>query len=123
MGSQWREARWGEICSRLEYPEDKTSCIVLNFLKTENQRSGAARKERVTVVADQVQNVSKHVRSAINNRVQLFVPNNGTISHASELHTTSGLKIRVVLWPQSTKTSVGPPDSEQYFNQLFNWYK
>ena len=31
-------------------PEDKTSCIVLNLLKTENQRSGAAREERVTVV-------------------------------------------------------------------------
>ena len=31
-------------------PEDKTSCIVLNPLKTENQRSGAAREERVTVV-------------------------------------------------------------------------
>ena len=31
-------------------PEDKTSCIVLNLLKMENQRSGAARKERVTVV-------------------------------------------------------------------------
>ena len=23
-------------------PEDKTSCVVLNLLKTENQRSGAA---------------------------------------------------------------------------------
>ena len=32
------------------YPEDKTSCIVLNLLKTENQRLGAAREERVTVV-------------------------------------------------------------------------
>ena len=31
-------------------PEDKTSCIVLNLLKTENQRSGAAREDRVTVV-------------------------------------------------------------------------
>ena len=31
-------------------PEDKTNCIVLNLLKTENQRSGAAREERVTVV-------------------------------------------------------------------------
>ena len=31
-------------------PEDKTSCIVLNLLKTENQRSGAAREERVAVV-------------------------------------------------------------------------
>ncbi len=31
-------------------PEDKTSCILLNLLKTENQRSGAAREERVTVV-------------------------------------------------------------------------
>ena len=31
-------------------PEDKTSCIVLNLLKPENQRSGAAREERVTVV-------------------------------------------------------------------------
>ena len=30
--------------------EDKTSYIVLNILKTENQRSGAAREERVTVV-------------------------------------------------------------------------
>ena len=30
--------------------EDKTSCIVLNLLKAENQRSGAAREERVTVV-------------------------------------------------------------------------
>ena len=29
-------------------PEDKTSCIVLNLLKAENQRSGAAREERVT---------------------------------------------------------------------------
>ena len=29
-------------------PEDKTSCIVLNLLKTKNQRSGAAREERVT---------------------------------------------------------------------------
>ena len=26
-------------------PEDKTSCIVLNLLKTENERSGAAREE------------------------------------------------------------------------------
>ena len=26
-------------------PEDKTSCIVLNLLKTKNQRSGAAREE------------------------------------------------------------------------------
>ena len=31
-------------------PEDKTSCIVLNLLKTKNQRSRAAREERVTVV-------------------------------------------------------------------------
>ena len=32
-------------------PEDKTSCIGLNVLvKTENQRSGEAREERVTVV-------------------------------------------------------------------------
>ena len=31
-------------------PEDKTSCIVLNLLKTENQRPGAAREERVTVI-------------------------------------------------------------------------
>ena len=31
-------------------PEDKTRCIVLNLLKTKNQRSGAAREERVTVV-------------------------------------------------------------------------
>ena len=31
-------------------PEDKTSCIVLNLLKAENKRSGAAREERVTVV-------------------------------------------------------------------------
>ena len=31
-------------------PEDKSSCIVLNLLKTENQRSGAAREKRVTVV-------------------------------------------------------------------------
>ena len=31
-------------------PEDKMSCIVLNLLKTENQRSGAAREERVAVV-------------------------------------------------------------------------
>ena len=31
-------------------PEDKTSCIVLNLLKAENQRSGAAIEERVTVV-------------------------------------------------------------------------
>ena len=31
-------------------PEDKTSCIVLNLLKTENQRSGAAREDRVKVV-------------------------------------------------------------------------
>ena len=31
-------------------PEDKTSSIVLNLLKTENQRSGAAREERVTLV-------------------------------------------------------------------------
>ena len=30
--------------------EDKTSCIVLNILKTANQRSGAAIEERVTVV-------------------------------------------------------------------------
>ncbi len=30
--------------------DDKTSCIVLNLLKTENQRSGAAREDRVTVV-------------------------------------------------------------------------
>ena len=30
-------------------PEDKTSCIVLNLLKTENQRSGAAREERVSL--------------------------------------------------------------------------
>ena len=31
-------------------PEDKTSCIVLNLLKTENhQRSGPARKEGFTV--------------------------------------------------------------------------
>ena len=30
-------------------PEDKTSCIVLNLLKTENQRSVAARTERVTI--------------------------------------------------------------------------
>ena len=31
-------------------PEDKTSCIVLNLLTKKNQRSGAAREERVTVV-------------------------------------------------------------------------
>ena len=31
-------------------PEDKTSCIVLNLLKTDNQRSVAAREDRVTVV-------------------------------------------------------------------------
>ena len=30
-------------------PEDKTSCIVLNLLKTKNQRSGPARKEGFTV--------------------------------------------------------------------------
>ena len=29
--------------------EDKTSCIVLNLLKTDNQRSGKARKERMSV--------------------------------------------------------------------------
>ena len=49
----------------------------------------------------------------------------------------SGLEIRVVLWPQSTKTSVGPPDSakwwsggllenssikEQYLNKN-NWHR
>ena len=31
-------------------PEDKTSCIVLNLLKTKNQRLGAAREEGVAVV-------------------------------------------------------------------------
>ena len=31
-------------------PEDKTSCIVLNLLKTNNHRSGPARKEGVQVV-------------------------------------------------------------------------
>ena len=31
-------------------PDDKTSCIVLNLLKMENERSGAAREDRVTVV-------------------------------------------------------------------------
>ena len=31
-------------------PKYKTSCIVLNILKTKNQRSGAYRKEIVTVV-------------------------------------------------------------------------
>ena len=30
--------------------EDKTSCVVLNLLKTDNPRSGAAREVRVTVV-------------------------------------------------------------------------
>ena len=30
-------------------PEDKTSCIVRNLLKTEIQRSGPARKEGFTV--------------------------------------------------------------------------
>ena len=28
----------------------------------------------------------------------------------------SGLEIRVVLWPQSTKTSVGPPDSARWWS-------
>ena len=32
------------------YEEDLTSCIVLNILKTENQRLWAGRKERVTVL-------------------------------------------------------------------------
>ena len=27
-----------------------------------------------------------------------------------------GLEIRVVLWPQSTKTSVGPPDSARWWS-------
>ena len=27
-----------------------------------------------------------------------------------------GLKTRVVLWPQSTKTSVGPPDSAMWWS-------
>ena len=30
--------------------------------------------------------------------------------------TCSGLEIRVVLWPQSTKTSVGPPDSARWWS-------
>ena len=29
-------------------PEDKTSCIVMNVLKAENQSSGAAKEERQT---------------------------------------------------------------------------
>ena len=33
-----------------KHPEDETSCAVLNILKTENERSGAAREERVKVV-------------------------------------------------------------------------
>ena len=36
-----------------------------------------------------------------------------------------GLEIRVVLWPQSTKTSVGPPDDAMWWSGglLFNHYK
>ena len=33
----------------------------------------------------------------------------------------SRLKIRVVLWPQSTKTSVGPPDSDRWWSGDFYW--
>ena len=45
--------KWGKMRGNMltfGNPEDKTSCIVLNLLKTENQRSGAAGEERVTVV-------------------------------------------------------------------------
>ena len=54
----------------------------------------------------------------------------------TEVDTTTGLELKVVLWPQSTTTSVGPPDSavvvrcsgvfltikEQYFNNFCNWH-
>ena len=30
--------------------------------------------------------------------------------------TYAGLEIRVVLWPQSTKTSVGPPDGAMWWS-------
>ena len=29
---------------------------------------------------------------------------------------STGLEIRVVLWPQSTKTSAGPPDSARWWS-------
>ena len=31
-------------------------------------------------------------------------------------HGYPGLEIRVVLWPQSTKTSVGPPDNARWWS-------
>ena len=42
---------------------------------------------RRAFLTDAVQNVSKYLTSAFNNRVQFFVPNKGSISHASELQT------------------------------------
>ena len=38
----------------------------------------------------------------------------GDITGLSNYHT--GLEIRVVLWPQSTKTSVGPPDISTWWS-------
>ena len=40
----------GNVLVFRNHEEDRTSCIVLNILKTENQGLWAARKDRVTVL-------------------------------------------------------------------------
>ena len=45
-----------------------------------------------------------------------FLENHPKIALNQYFGVVSGLEIRVVLWPQSTKTSVGPPDCARWWS-------